>query len=319
MTVQPKWIGSPNFTSGRQGSRILYFVIHHMAGYLSGADATFQNRSRNTSAHYGIENNEVHQYVDIKNTAYHAGQWGANIASIGIEHSADSNRQASDATYETSAQLMAQLIKENAAPNDRRPHRAFVATACPGIIDLNRLSNRVNEILAGSGTVKPAPATPVNVRGMATVTVDALNVRSQPNSTSAKAGSMTLTRDQTFEFTEAAQGENVRGVSTWLKSTKGNYVWAGGTDYQTTPAVVPEKSQGGTAKATRPANVRTLPSTKGALVKQPDGNNYLSTGQTFTYTAKVYGQYVTQNGVTSNVWYHSAKGNYVWGGNLKEV
>lgn len=78
--------GSPNFTSGRGGNSIREFIIHWMAGNLASTDAVFQNRARNTSAHYGIEDDKIHQYVDLLNTAYHAGNWEVNQTSIGIEH-----------------------------------------------------------------------------------------------------------------------------------------------------------------------------------------------------------------------------------------
>lgn len=310
-----QWIGSPNFTNGREGKPIKEVIIHWMAGNLASADATFQNRSRNTSAHFGVEDYKIHQYVDVRNTAYQAGNWEVNQTSIGIEHSAQPGRDASDATYESSAQLIAKLIRENNVGKSFRPHRAVVATACPGTVDVDRIVRRVNEILGGD-VVAPAPTPAPSTSKTATVTVGQLNVRAEPTSKSAQAGSKVLYKDDTFQYTEIVKGEMVNGVSSWLKSTKGNYVWAGGTNIST-PAV--QAATGGTAQAVRDANVRTAPNLTGGLVKQPDGNTWLSPGQTFQYSAKVYGQSVTQNGVTSNVWYHSLKGNYVWAGNLKDV
>lgn len=311
------WIGSPNFSNGRQGNGIQGFVIHWIVGNLKSADSIFQNRQRNTSAHFGVEDDVVHQYVDVRNTAYHAGNWDANLKYIGIEHSAQPGRNASEATYETSAQLIAKIIRENNAGYNLKPHSAFVATACPGTVDVNRIANRVNEILKGTHIPPVVPAPPVATK-WAKVTVQALNVRKQPTSKSPLSGSMTLHLNDEFEYTELVQGENVNGVSTWIKSKKGNYVWAGGTDL-TTPAVASAPKKGGTAQAIRQSNVRRAPNLTGTLVKQPDGNYYLSPGQTFQYSAKVYGQWVNQNGVNTNVWYHSTKGNYVWAGNLKDV
>jgi len=303
---------SPNFTNGRGGKGIQEFIIHWMAGTLASTDATFQNRARNTSAHYGIEDDKVHQYVDLNNTAYHAGNWNVNQSSIGIEHSAAPGRNASDATYETSAQLIASIIKAGRVGRSYRKHSAVVATACPGTIDVDRIARRVNEILGQGGApiVLPAPApAPTPTMGTAVVTVDALNVRTKPTSSSPIGGSRILYKTNSFRYVEAVQGENVRGVSTWLKSEFGNYVWAGGTNYATTPAVASAK--GGTVKVTGNCNVRTEPKRNAPL----GGSRTLNSGDTFKWVAKVYGDYVGNN----NVWYQSSKGNFVWSGNLKEI
>lgn len=302
------WIGSPNFSNGREGKPIREFIIHWMAGNMASADSTFQNRSRNTSAHFGVEDNNVHQYVKVTDTAYHAGNWGVNQTSIGIEHSAQPGRDATEATYETSAQLIAKCIRENSAGNSLRPHKAIVATACPGTVDVNRIANRVNELLGGA-VVAPAPApAPSPSAGVATVTVDKLNVRAQPTSKSPLAGSMTLSRGDTFNYSEVVKGELVNGVSTWVRSTKGNYVWAGGLDVPTTPAVQSAPSGGGTARVLRTCNVRTAPRVNAPL----GGSKQLNPGDTFQYSAKVYGDSVSGN----NVWYHSTIGNFVWSGNV---
>ena len=305
-----KFIGSPNFSNGRQGKGKLGFIIHWIVGNLASADSVFQNRSRNTSAHFGVEDKTVHQYVDVNNTAYHAGNWDVNLTTIGIEHSAQPGRDASEATYETSAQLIAKVIRENGAGNNIRKHSAIVATACPGTVDVNRISKRVNEILGGSAPVidpAPTPSPVAAASGTATVVVDALNVRAQPTSKSAIAGSGTLHKGDTFNYSGTVQGENVNGVSTWIKSTKGNYVWAGGTNVGTTPALA--KPTGGTATVTGNCNVRTAPRVNAPL----GGSKELKPGDTFQYTAKVYGDYVGSN----NIWYHSTKGNFVWSGNVK--
>lgn len=305
MNIQ--WIGSSNFTNTRQGKGKLGFIIHWMAGNLASTDAVFQNRARNTSAHFGIENEVIHQYVDVNNTAYHAGNWDVNLTTVGIEHSAQPGRDATDATYESSAQLIAQVIHNDSVGNNLRPHNAIVATACPGTVDVGRIARRVNEIL-GAPVLDPAPtppSPPATAAGTATVVVDALNVRAQPTSKSAIAGSGTLHKGDTFQYQAVVQGESVSGVSTWVKSTKGNFVWAGGTNVATTPAVA---SLGGTAKVLRVCNVRTAPRVNAPL----GGSKQLNPGETFQYSAKVYGDSVNGN----NLWYHSTKGNYVWSGNV---
>lgn len=309
-------VGSPNFTEGRDGNKITGVICHWMVGTLASTDQVFQNTTRNTSAHWGVEDDNVHAYVNEDDTAYHAGNWQVNQATIGIEHSAAPGRPASDATYESSAQLIAIAAKKYGfAINSStvRPHSSVVATQCPGTIDVARLIKRANELAGGSiPSTSPPVSQPVKVAGTATVVVTKLNVRSKPTSQSPLAGSMTLDFGDQFQFVGAVKGEMVNGVSTWLISTKGNSVWAGGTDYPITPAVA---SGGGTAEAIREANVRTAPNTSAPL----GGSMTLAPGDQFDYSAKVYGEPVNQNGVITNVWYRSTKGNYIWSGNVKDV
>ena len=59
MTI--KFIGSPNFDTSRKP--IKQVVIHWMVGTLKATDAVFQDKIRNTSAHYGVEDEIIHQYV----------------------------------------------------------------------------------------------------------------------------------------------------------------------------------------------------------------------------------------------------------------
>lgn len=73
----------------------------------------------------------------------------------------------------------------------------------------------------------------------------------------------------------------------------------------------PPAPVGGTASVLRTVNVRTAPSTGAAVT------SVLQAGNTFGYQNKVEGQSVTQNGVTTNIWYHSNLGHYVWAGNCQ--
>lgn len=63
---------SPNCTKGRGGHNINKIVLHHAATTnFNGIGATFQNTSRQTSAHFGVEPGHVCQYVSISDTAWH--------------------------------------------------------------------------------------------------------------------------------------------------------------------------------------------------------------------------------------------------------
>lgn len=142
-----KWIGSPNYSEQR--SKIDRIVIHWMAGNLKATDSVFK-KFGSTSAHYGIENNIVHQYVKLDNTAYHAGEWSMNLRSVGIEHSAAPGRDASKSTIDTSAKIVADLCKKYSIPCDRDhiiKHSQVVPTQCPGTIPIDTIIKKANTIL----------------------------------------------------------------------------------------------------------------------------------------------------------------------------
>lgn len=99
-----KLIHSGNWTPGRGGQKIEAVVIHIMEGTLEGTDTHFNTRGTFVSSHDGIgKGGQLSEYVDIDDTAYHAGRiykpnwfhmkrwpWGAlknpNAYTYGIEN-----------------------------------------------------------------------------------------------------------------------------------------------------------------------------------------------------------------------------------------
>jgi len=153
------FIASPNHAS-RHGVKITDIVLHWMAGNLAATDATFKNAARQTSAHYGVENGVVHQYVQDSEVAWHSGDWNENQRSIGIEHSAQPGRNASAATIATSVALIVSLCRKyGISPDHIYPHNRFTSTQCPGTLPIASIVAQVKAQLAGSGPVvsgKPA-------------------------------------------------------------------------------------------------------------------------------------------------------------------
>ncbi len=145
MNIQ--YIPSPNYTPGRI-QPITKIVIHWAVGTMASTDAQFANPNSEVSAHYCIEDNNIHQYVKNGDTAWHARQ--ANPYSLGVEHSAAPGRPATEATINTSAQLVAQLCsKHNIAINRGNiiPHSQVVATECPGTIPIDRIISMAQAIV----------------------------------------------------------------------------------------------------------------------------------------------------------------------------
>lgn len=133
-----------NYQTGRQGNTIKGIVVHWIVGSLESADATFQNPQRIASATYGIGDEEIHQYVKEEDTAYANGNLLSNRTTISIEHEGGPNIPITDATYKTSAQLIADICKRYNIPLNRehiKGHKEVSdkATACPGALDIDRL------------------------------------------------------------------------------------------------------------------------------------------------------------------------------------
>lgn len=133
---------SPNYQPGRS-QLITKVVLHWMDGTLASTDAVFANPDSQVSAHYGIENNIIHQYIQEGDTAWHA--ISANPYSIGIEHSAAPGRPASDETINTSAQLLREICqRHNIAINRGNviPHSQVVNTQCPGTLPIDLIISK---------------------------------------------------------------------------------------------------------------------------------------------------------------------------------
>ncbi len=144
--MQPIWKDTENYTAGRDGTTVDRIVIHYIVGTLAAADVTFASSSSGVSAHYGIGEGALHQYVSEQNTAWHAGDFPMNQRSIGIEHSADPNRAPSSSTYNTSIELCAKICKTYGLNPQTQiiPHSSVVSTACPGTVDLQRIRDGVS-------------------------------------------------------------------------------------------------------------------------------------------------------------------------------
>ena len=77
---------------GRMSNGVQYnvdkIIIHHWGAEgqtFDGVCAWFESPNCQTSAHYVVEGGRVACLVNLSDTAYHAGDWGANLTSIGIE------------------------------------------------------------------------------------------------------------------------------------------------------------------------------------------------------------------------------------------
>ena len=130
---------------------VTMIVIHVMDGSLAGTDAWFGQTASEVSAHYGIGlKGEVHQYVDEKMAAWHAGvalaptvslpPGNPNSYTIGIEHEGFVTKPGpapwSNLQLQASAELIADICKRHGIPIDRQHivghHEIYAGHLCPG-------------------------------------------------------------------------------------------------------------------------------------------------------------------------------------------
>lgn len=128
-----------HYTQGREGRSINKIIIHHNGGNLSIPGIRDVWMTRQASAHYQVDiNGRIGQIVDDSNTAWHAGDWEANLTSIGIEHADNSTNpwSVSEATLEAGAHLVAALCHYYGLGRPTWnvnvfPHQRFTTTECP--------------------------------------------------------------------------------------------------------------------------------------------------------------------------------------------
>lgn len=159
---------TPNFTIGRAGLRPIAVVIHvTTAATAASTLAWFANPASQVSAHYLVDHdgNRIWQFVDERNTAWHAGTYphgreevlkvhpeftwidpkiNTNLQTIGIEHVGLATDVWSGNLYQASARLLADICKRWSIPIDRAHvvghHEIYPPhSGCPGMCDLDIL------------------------------------------------------------------------------------------------------------------------------------------------------------------------------------
>ena len=135
-------------------------VIHHWGvdGQRFEDVCNFLQSSPNSSAHFVAEAGRCAQLVDIKNVAWHSGNWDANMRSIGIE----CRPEMSPEDFETVAQVIADLEVYYNRSFYINGHLDYYITECPGrwysrLEDLIRRVNAIKERKEEQGEAVPAP------------------------------------------------------------------------------------------------------------------------------------------------------------------
>jgi hypothetical protein len=144
-----QWKGSPNKNDASHRKPIDRVVIHWFGiGDLDSANNRFQSPTGGASAHYGISDDTVFQWVKEEDVSWHCGNWPMNQRSIGIEHDATTTKNATEKTYQTAGKLLADICKRNNIPLDRTHiigHNEVKATQCPGTLDIDKIIKLAKE------------------------------------------------------------------------------------------------------------------------------------------------------------------------------
>lgn len=143
-------------------------VIHTMVGTPQAAAARFNKAGEQASAHYGVGyDGTLYHWLEEYLVAYHAGNYGVNQRSIGIEHQDNGlvngvydDGPRPDALYEASARLVKDICDFYHIPLDRQhivKHNEVSQkpTACPDALDIDRIIR-----LAGGQTPETTVAVP---------------------------------------------------------------------------------------------------------------------------------------------------------------
>ncbi len=129
MTMEIKWVGSPNYSS-RNGRKIIAIVDHITAGLMPGCLNWMQHPKAQASAHYLVtRSGEIYQLVKDEYAAWHAGavnkpSWSLydgtnpNRYTIGIEHEGYPNEELTEAQYQATLWLHQELIRKYSIPID---------------------------------------------------------------------------------------------------------------------------------------------------------------------------------------------------------
>jgi N-acetyl-anhydromuramyl-L-alanine amidase AmpD len=122
-----EWVpaSTSNYTVSNRPSSypVNVVVIHVTQEFYRDAIAIFQNPARKVSSHYLIRSGDGHiaQLVREKNIGWHAGNWGYNTRSVGIEHEGwvDQPQWFTDRMYAVSAALTRSICARYGIPPDR--------------------------------------------------------------------------------------------------------------------------------------------------------------------------------------------------------
>lgn len=153
MTHTIDWVGGVpegQYLVGREGNPVVGVVDHWIGmGTLESAVRYFQTlRPDPTSAHFIVgRDGTIVQMVHMEDTAFHAGDYGTNLRTVGVEHEVTPTLLPTAALYAASAWLHKHIADRyglDLATAVVR-HSIVLPTACPGTLDVQRVIAEAEE------------------------------------------------------------------------------------------------------------------------------------------------------------------------------
>ncbi len=119
------WLkGAGNFTPAhRQIQSVDRVVVHVTEGSFWGSVSWLRNPRAHASSHYVVSRKgRIVQLVHLSDIAWHAGHWGTNEQSVGVEHEGFTYGRPgfTKAQYHASARLTAWIARRSLMPIDRK-------------------------------------------------------------------------------------------------------------------------------------------------------------------------------------------------------
>jgi len=158
---------SCNYTSS--SNRTIDTWVNHWigTGTYAGAISWFHNCNAKTSAHFIVRasDGQITQLVQIKDIAWHAGNWSYNQRSIGVEHEVTvANSGGWNTTWTTemlkaSAKMARHFADKYSIPKTRSTtpgilgHNEIKSTTCPGTLPWNDWMNYFNNVAVPSANI----------------------------------------------------------------------------------------------------------------------------------------------------------------------
>ena len=162
------WLkGEGNFTKAHRSPESLdKIVIHVTEGAFWGSVRWLQSPRAHASSHYVVaRSGRIIQLVHLSDIAWHAGNWGTNEQSVGIEHEGSPTAPTASPTRSTgsSARLAAWIARRALMPIDRK-HLIGHAEVPDGrrrprrLVAITRTPARTGTGLATSASFAATPA-----------------------------------------------------------------------------------------------------------------------------------------------------------------
>lgn len=207
---------SPNFgyPMGTRGqNKPTQIIIHHWGAPGQNYNNVVNwlcNKNAFVSAHYVAMGGYVTKLMNHKDAAWHAGRMTTNKSSIGIE----CRPEMTNADFETVAELIANIWKEEGRKLPLKGHKDIVATACPGkwYDKLSALYKKAETYY--NKATKPTTTKPTSTSFKVKVAINDLYIRAGAGTNTAKRG---FIKKGIYTITETKKN----GGYTWGKLKSG--------------------------------------------------------------------------------------------------